>query len=43
LRRNITDLVQKKGAFIGQLEAAKLLRYGSSGQPGVLFTRVCCY
>src|ERR1700674_3744885 len=28
-RRNITHLVQEKSTFVGQLEAANLLRYGS--------------
>src|ERR1700692_2075281 len=28
-RRNIAHLVQEEGAFVGQLEASKLLRYGS--------------
>src|SRR6266446_8013764 len=28
-RRNITDLIQEKCAFVGQLETADLLRYGS--------------
>jgi hypothetical protein len=30
LRGNIANLIQEEGAFIGQLEAAQLLRYGSS-------------
>ncbi len=31
--RNIADFVQKESTLIGQLEAAKLLRYGSSERP----------
>ncbi len=39
LQRNIADLFQKESALFGQLEAAKLLRYGSSDQSGALPTQ----
>src|ERR1700687_2401336 len=32
-RRNITHLVQEKSTFVGQLETANLLRYGSGERP----------